>query len=227
MNKFQSFKAKLGIKLNVFLENWYWAKRYRKELTNNDFSIICNTCIGGTIYHLLGMKFLSPTIDLYIEPSKFVKFCNDLDRYLSLDLLDISTPKFNYPVGCLGDVEIYFMHYKSFDAAKQKWYSRLKRINTNNLFVMMTDRITVISDNPKRCEDSIIYDFDRLAFKNKVCFTSKVFDEYKSAYYMAEYSENGVVGIITEYSGHIGKRSFSNSKFDFIKFINNGNYWNS
>lgn len=52
----------------------------RQEIINiNNFSpdmtIISNTCLGGRLYHDYHQKFLSPTIDFYMNPDDFVKFC--------------------------------------------------------------------------------------------------------------------------------------------------------
>lgn len=38
------------------------------RLKNKDFSILTNHCMGGIIYHDLGLKFLSPT-DQFEAPS--------------------------------------------------------------------------------------------------------------------------------------------------------------
>ena len=50
-------------------------------------SLITNTCIGGRLYHDYNQKFLSPTIDLYIKPKDFVKFCCNLKVYLGYELV--------------------------------------------------------------------------------------------------------------------------------------------
>ena len=55
----------------------------RQDIINiSDFpdnlTILSNTCIGGRLYHDYHQKFLSPTIDFYMEPDTFVKFCCNL-----------------------------------------------------------------------------------------------------------------------------------------------------
>lgn len=35
------------------------SKRFRKRLTNDQFTILSSNCIGGVIYHRLGKQFLS------------------------------------------------------------------------------------------------------------------------------------------------------------------------
>lgn len=50
-------------------------------LQKKRISIISNNCIAGYIYKYFGMKFLSPTINLQIAPSDFIKFCSALSIY--------------------------------------------------------------------------------------------------------------------------------------------------
>lgn len=52
----------------------------RQKIINiNDFpknmTIISNMCLGGRLYHDYHQKFLTPTIDFYMNPDDFVKFC--------------------------------------------------------------------------------------------------------------------------------------------------------
>ena len=49
-------------------------KRIRERYNSDNMpSIICSNCIGGEIYHDLGMKFYSPTINLWMSESDFLK----------------------------------------------------------------------------------------------------------------------------------------------------------
>ena len=59
---------KIIIKINMFLRFFYLCKLKRINKTK-DISIIANNCIGGCLYHDLGLKFLSPTIDLFFYPN--------------------------------------------------------------------------------------------------------------------------------------------------------------
>lgn len=59
----------------------------------------------------------------------------------------------------LGDIELHFNHYKSFEEAEQKWYERKQRMNEERLFVeMQTD------------SEELAERFDKLPFKQKVVF---------------------------------------------------------
>jgi uncharacterized protein (DUF1919 family) len=114
--------------------------RRQKGLINRDVSILSCDCTAGGIYRDLGLKFLSPTINLYFSRDDFCKFALNLSHYSSLNLLfpdELQTESF--PVGLLGDIKIYFMHYQNAEEARAKWYERSKRINPHNIFVIMTD----------------------------------------------------------------------------------------
>lgn len=47
-------------------------------------SIIANCCWGGYTYHSLGMQFLSPYINKYVEAEDFIRLLNDFDYYMGL-----------------------------------------------------------------------------------------------------------------------------------------------
>jgi uncharacterized protein (DUF1919 family) len=40
-------------------------KAERSRLTNKEVTIFSSNCIGGVIYHDLGLRFMSPTINLF------------------------------------------------------------------------------------------------------------------------------------------------------------------
>lgn len=45
----------------------------RRRLSNKNFTILSTNCIGGVMYHNLNLKFLSPTINLWISPHDYIK----------------------------------------------------------------------------------------------------------------------------------------------------------
>lgn len=184
----------------------------KRKLNNTNFTILSNNCIGGVIYHDMGLKFLSPTINLYIVPNDFVKFLGNLDYYLKQEIVK-TTSDLPYPVGKLDDIKIFFKHYRNIEEAKQKWNVRKQRINYNNLYVMMTDRWCLSYNNLKK--------FDNLPFKHKICFTARPYPEFSSCVYVKEKSSNGHVGIITDIISLTGKRLYQYAEnFDYIKWLN-------
>lgn len=84
------------------------------------------------------MEFFSPTINLFIKEPDFVRFVLNLKKYLQCEL-EIWWEE-EYPVGKIGDVYIYFMHYNSCKEAKEAWERRKKRINFDKILVLATDR---------------------------------------------------------------------------------------
>lgn len=65
-----------------------------------DFTLLTSDCIGGLIYHTLGRRFLSPTINLSIDDKDFLKLVSDLKYWLVRPLEFIQTSK-SYPVAIL------------------------------------------------------------------------------------------------------------------------------
>lgn len=99
----------------------------RKRLYNKNFTIFSTNCIGGVIYHNLGLKFLSPTINLWISPEDYIKLLKDPQKYLlNSDMHEIKMKNIDYPVGRLNDITIYGQHYINFDELKYKWNERKK-----------------------------------------------------------------------------------------------------
>lgn len=119
MNRFNEYlSTKSYLVSNAVLVKYHqkYYSRLRKKIKNKDFSLFSPNCYAGLIYHRLGLQFKSPTINMLFPSKKeYLKFVSDLKRYLSLDLVESEDERFPYPVGMLGDVELVFNHYKSFE----------------------------------------------------------------------------------------------------------------
>lgn len=120
------------------------SKRLIRSLKNDSFTILCQNCTGGYMYGLLGKRFDSPTINLYILQSDFVKFCLDLSYYLEQELrFFINEDDTSCPYAHLGyaekEITIAFTHYSTEDEAKEKWDMRKKRIHYDNLYIVTND----------------------------------------------------------------------------------------
>ncbi len=174
---------------------------------SQNYTIISCNCIGGLLYHDFGQKFLSPTINLYIESPDFIKFCKDLSGYLSYDLMELRESN-KYPIGILKDIKIHFLHYKSFEEAKFKWNVRKKRINWDNIFVIMTDR-----DNYK---EELLPEFLQLPYK-KVLFSHKNNDMNEVVFVKCD-EKKEEVSDLTKYYDLTGKKTYE-YYFDFDKWL--------
>lgn len=168
--------------LRLKVRNCMWLPLTRdiraKGLEVDHFTIISNNCWGGTIYESYGMRKASPTIGMFIMPSDFVRFCADLERYLSeplefilpeeskwRDALSANKNWGSYPIGRLGDIELHMLHHHDEATARRKWESRLERVNRDRLVFKLNDQ------NGATEEDLLA--FDALPLEHKLIFAAK------------------------------------------------------
>ena len=186
---------------------------FRKKLTNKDFTILCPNCIGGVVYHRLGCRFLSPTINMWLVAPDFVRFLLHLDAYLALPLVFVDSVP--CPVAVLGggelpEIRLNFNHAKSEDEARDAWERRKNRIRKDNLYIMMymLDGVT----------EEEVHALDDYPCQNKVIFTHRKDVGIDWAYYIepnmrAKYPYNYLD------KDFFGIRRFE-KKFDFVAFLN-------
>lgn len=183
----------------------HYTRCCKRRLKNNNFSILCNSCIGGSMYHRLGLEFLTPTINLSIKPKDFIKFLNNIDFYLSQEFVEIQNDKW-WPAGMLGDIKVDFVHYKTFQEGVEAWNRRKERLNFSNLYI-------VIRDIHNNCitEDDI--NSLKINYNNVVVLTenknsSKYFKTIKLRKTQEEHYRN------------LSNLHIWEAKWDWIKFIN-------
>ena len=195
-------------------------KEIRGRLNNKTFSLFTNNCLGGFIYHDLGLKFLSPTINIRIKPKEFIEFMCDLKYYLSQELERDKNNEEKFPVGILkGDenhssISINFEHYSNFAEAKEKWISRVERINYENIYVMMEFYDGIHNEE-------LIESFKEIPYRNKIILTHKHHkEEYTTAIHCFDdtIDLNEIGGKIFRYEGLTGKRYYD--EFDYVEFLN-------
>ncbi len=165
--------------MNKFYSNWrrrILSRIVKKKLDLSDVSLISMNCVGGIVYHDCESRFMTPTIDLYFDPSDFIKFINNLDLYLA------ETPRIvmgsRFPIGVLGDIKLYFMHYDTPEQALRKWEERKKRINKDKIFVIMAER--------NGFSDKDFEDFKKIKYP-KFLFTNTKKYECEDSVYMKKY----------------------------------------
>lgn len=182
---FISYINKLKNKVNSYLNKARQnrlIKNQKKLLINKDLTILSQNCIGGVFYHDMGLKFLSPTINLFFKEPDFIKFVNNLEYYINHDI-NIKWIE-EYPIGTIDDINIYFMHYNNCKEAKEAWNRRKQRINYDNILILGTDRNGFTKD--------IYLEWKKIKY-NKILFTvNKEFVSNTSVYF-PEYSENNFV----------------------------------
>lgn len=193
----------------------YINKKYQKNIKNKDCSIISMNCVGGVVSHELGLRFNSPTVNLWFKPKEFIRFLSHLEYYLYDCEMQIDvevSDKCGYPVGKLDDINVYFTHYETFEQAKQKWNERLKRLKMDNIYIVMVQK--------DGCTEEDIHSFDNLKYKHKVIFTTKEYPQYHSTYYIpkSEEDECNLKNLCGYQSKFTGKRWLDG--FDWISFLN-------
>ncbi|MCR4615707.1 MAG: DUF1919 domain-containing protein [Clostridiales bacterium] len=188
------------------------------KIKEKDISIISNDCIGGIIYHDMGSKFLSPTINLFFETNDdYLEYLSDIAYYSSTAPIQIKREDINYPVGEIvnGDksVVIHFMHYNTFEDAVSKWIERGKRINYDKLFVVWH----VVNENgPTKSE---IDRFNLLNFNKKLLITGAHCSfNYDYICKLDIYSNNYYNGKILDYTSPVSMRRYLD-KTHYYKYM--------
>ena len=116
----------------------------RYDYSANLPSILTPSCIGGLISHNLGLPFRSPTVNLWMDNHDFVKFAwifGIISPRSSPSGPGEKTEQFqegDYPVGKLGDLTVYFNHYRSDEEAKDAWNRRREAGGFSEPFPHMT-----------------------------------------------------------------------------------------
>lgn len=148
----------------------------RIGLKNKDFTIISNNCYGGIVSRNFGLPYNSPTCGTFFFSKEYIKFLKGLKEHLNAELEEIKVeeslykdtlmPKYgkDLVLGKVLDSEIVFLHYKTFDEAKEKWDRRKARVNWDNLIIKYNDQ------NKFEIED--YYEFEKLPFQHKIFFTA-------------------------------------------------------
>lgn len=190
-------------------------ERDRKRLTEKikTTSIISMNCTGGIISHNLGLQFLSPTVNLYMNAEDFIKFCENLSYYIEINKFEKCTDKNiigdrTYPLAYLGDLTLYLVHYSSVEEAEKKWNERKQRINWDNIAIFNTDREGMTEELRNR--------FEKLPYR-KVMFVNKPDEKHASCYYLQGFESEDCVGIITDPVGWKGMRPID--QFDYVNFL--------
>jgi hypothetical protein len=169
----------------------------KKNLNVQNPTIISNNCWAGIVSQYLGIKYYTPTIGLYFFAEEYIKFLERFDYYIKQDLKIIETKDSRYyekmvkknhqnaVVGKLDDVEIVFLHMKTGEEAIEKWNKRVQRINKKYIIFKFCEQ--------NECTKKHVERFEKLPFKNKICFTTKDYPGYKSVIWFKNQVKNDEV----------------------------------
>lgn len=123
------------------------------RLKNNNVSILSNYCLGGILYDKLGLKYISPTINMYCAGERYLDFLEEYEYYLNCEMKEVQLE--NYVDGTISletfwlkgilDNKIVwnFNHSTDIKKAITQWNVRKARFNYFNvaaLMVIQSDR---------------------------------------------------------------------------------------
>lgn len=199
-----------------------WLEDLKARLENKEFTIISNNCIGGIIYHDLGLRFDTPTINLYFKDmADFVTFSANLSVYTACPMTDVTGEENRgFPCGRLEPedgaykpITLCFQHDSSFAEAKSGWERRCGRIHYDDLFFIYEFYNGIY-------DDSTLSAFDALPYENKVALVHKPVEGIACARTVHCYRHEDDRGVILEFDGITGKRYLD--EFDYVGFLNQG-----
>ena len=154
---------------------------------------------------------------MFIKNPEFVDFLENIEYYLSLepDFVDMGE---SYPTAVIGDGEhkkitLYFNHESEIEEARAKWDKRRKRVNYENMYIMMYNLDGLTQDDIKRVEQ-----LPKEKFRNKVLFThTPLSDVDWSCYIEPVLTDNYPYAYLQK--NLFGIRRVERH-FDLIKFLN-------
>ena len=194
--------------------NYFRIKKMRYDLKNVTPTLLCPNCMGGILFHDLGIKFQSPTINTMILQKDFVKFVTNLDYYCNQKLEFFKHNDYSFPCAKLADITIHFTHYMSDEEAEKKWSERCRRINKENLFIVCSERDGLTKDE--------ILSLKNVKAKGILVFTYNEYPDIPYTLYVKKYSDKGEIGNILKKNHITGKHEYE-CLFDFVKWFNESN----
>lgn len=170
------------VPLRIFKIPFFDFEKY-VQIKNSNISVVSDNCFAGYLYHKFGMKFLTPTINMFAGNDDYYKFISNLKLNMAKPMVevenvveDVYAGMFSYPRGKVGECEWQFNHDIVYDTAAERWNRGVKRFNWDNYLVTMAIR-----------SDEMAYKFEELAIEHKIGFYWKDLG-LKSVVYMPEWN---------------------------------------
>ena len=123
-------------------------------------TIISNNCLGAYTYYLLGMQYASPFIwcqTFFEDILKIVRDFKEMD-FTNIRMLKCQhpfIPKYrsegSFSVIMENDARSHFIHYKDKEFTRIKWLERVKRMDNDIVFYLMSSKM--IDDTDGTIED--------------------------------------------------------------------------
>lgn len=196
-----------------------FVNRFRLRRNLPPPTIVASNCTGGFLYHWLGLRFNSPFINLWMNNDDFITAMENFDEFINTPLTECHDSGMSYPVGVgYKGTKIYFQHYKTWEDALTKWEERKKRIDRNNMAVILSNFKGVLAES-SMTDDKLIARFSRLPFKNKIIFVNRPFPQYTECVYLKNYHPEAGINVFDTNKADFYRRYID--QFDYVKWINN------
>lgn len=189
-------------------------KKLRACLKKTSISFFTPNCIGGLLFHELGLQFKSPTVNLMLSQTDFAKFVLKMDDYLKYPLSFFEKEGLECPCARLNDITIHFTHYASNKEAECKWNKRVQRIDYENIYIFIQERDGLTKER--------IMELGKLPVKGIVAFTAHDYPDIPWAVYLPQYEKDGEVGNILKRNIIDNSRVYERC-FDFVGWFNEAN----
>ncbi|MEY8316179.1 DUF1919 domain-containing protein [Oscillospiraceae bacterium 50-58] len=178
-------------------------------------TVISRNCVGGVLFHDLGLKFLSPTINMTMSGEDFILLCQHLEDFLAVEMEEVADHAEDYPVGRLnteyGSITLDLVHYDTFQSAAESWERRKKRVDLNNIRIIFHIEPPV---SPKLVEQ-----FERLPYAHKVLLSSGIdIKQHPDCYNLPCYAA-GHTRSIERYRSKYSIRRCQD-EYDWVSFLN-------
>ncbi len=190
-------------------------QRELKKLKNQTPTLFSNDCIAGVLMKNYQLPCKSPMINCAMYPDDYVQYLENIEHYMKCELVEKES-ELLFPVGELvsemGNIEIRFQHYSSFKEAQSLWKRRTKRVDLNNMNVILDLNPYMVASK------ETIEKFLKLPY-NKVIITTDAYRKTICSHYINLGKRMMVKGIMLKYKNIRGYRYYDD--FDFIGWLNN------
>ncbi len=189
---------------DILWDTWYdmpWCRKLQREYANiarnrfdysknGDISIISSNCIAGEIYHILGLQFLSPIINISMDRNDFVSLALDLEGFLANSLEFNGRDKYGFLTAELqskntgNKILFSFPHEKNEEIIYNNFERRKMRVNYSKLYY--------ITDDCGMTDESFRL-FAKVSCKKKIILTTRELSSQFSYAYQLTKVGGGIV----------------------------------
>jgi uncharacterized protein (DUF1919 family) len=172
------------------------------------------------VYKELGLRYCSPTIWCWFYTDDFLLFANNLKDFIKNGKFSENkklSKENGYPVANLqckaGEIVVYFNHYPTCAEAIKKWQERSKRVNWDNIYIILCNSAKKEEVTSKTLKMWQQVEYPKIWITNDKTIPNSIF--LRDAF---EDNENDIWN-----NGQFirsGGNKYAYFEFDFVKFLN-------